>query len=73
MRTKNLEIYYNKEADILEIMIGTPTPSYFDEAEDDVFIGRDIKTKELKGFKIFNFLKRGKNIRDIKLHLPANM
>ena len=37
MKEKNLEIYYDAEADILEIMIGEPTPSYFDETEDDIF------------------------------------
>jgi len=73
MKEKNLEIYYDAEADILEIMIGEPTPSYFDETEDDIFEGRDEKTGELKGFKIFNFIKKGKNIRDIKLRLPANI
>ena len=73
MKTKNLELYYDAEADILEIMLGVPTPSFFDEIEDDLFEGRDIKTKELKGFKVFNFLKKSHNIRDIRLFLPANV
>ncbi len=72
MKSKNLEIYYDSEADILEIMIGEPTPSYFDEIEDDIFEGKDIKTGELRGYKIFNFLKRG-GMRDIRIPLPANI
>lgn len=68
----NLEIYYDEEADILEIFLGEPTPSYFDEIEDDVFEGRDKKTNELKGFKIFNFRKRG-GIKNVKISLPANI
>ncbi|MBI2449594.1 hypothetical protein HYV49_04835 [Candidatus Pacearchaeota archaeon] len=73
MRAQNFEIYYDKEADVLEIMIGNPTPSYFDEVDDDIFEGRDIQTKELKGFKIFNFIKKGSKLKDIKFHLPVNM
>lgn len=69
---QNLEINYDEEADILEIFLGEPTPSYFDEIEDDLFEGRDEKTNELKGFKIFNFRKRG-GIKSIRINLPANI
>ena len=69
---QNLEIYYDVEADILEIFIGESTASYFDEIEDDVFEGRDENTNELRGFKIFNFKKRG-GMKGIKISLPANI
>lgn len=72
MNPKNLEIYYDEEADILEIFIGEPVASYFDEIDDDLFEGRDEKTNELRGFKIFNFRKRG-GMKDIKISLPANI
>lgn len=36
---KNMEIYYDSEADILEIFIGEPVPCYFDEIDDDLFEG----------------------------------
>lgn len=71
MKKENLNIYYDAEADILEVQIGEPTESYFDEIDDDLFEGHDEKTGELKGYKIFNFTKRG--IRDIKIPLPANV
>ena len=58
MNSKDIEIYYDSEADILEVFIGEPTPSYFDEVDDDLFEGRDKKTGELKGYKIFNLTKR---------------
>ncbi len=35
------------------------------------FEGRDEKTNELKGFKIFNFRKR--DMKDIRIPLPANV
>ncbi|MCK4647729.1 hypothetical protein KAT24_02260 [Candidatus Pacearchaeota archaeon] len=72
MKQKNLEIYYDTEADILEIFIGEPTPCFFNEVEDDLFEGRDEKTNELTGFKIFNFKKRA-GMKDIKITLPANV
>ncbi|MBI3622715.1 hypothetical protein HY212_01370 [Candidatus Pacearchaeota archaeon] len=72
MKQNNLEVYYDIESDILEIFIGEQTESYFDEIDDDLFEGRDEKTNELKGFKIFNFVKRG-GMKDIRIPLPANV
>lgn len=72
MKETNLEVHYDVESDLLEIMIGEPTESYFDEIDDDVFEGKDEKTGELKGFKIFNFVKRG-GIKNVKIPLPANV
>ena len=69
---QNMEIYYDVEADILEIFIGKPTPSYFDEIDDDLFEGRDEETGELKGYKILNFRKRG-DAKSVKIPLPANV
>lgn len=73
MNQKNLEIYYDREADLLEIMIGEPTLTYFDEISDDIFEGRDEKTNEIKGFKIFNFLKKGEKLREIRIPLVSNL
>jgi len=72
---KTLEIYYDKEADILEIQIGEPTECYYDEIDDDLFEGHDEKTGELKGYKIFNITKRPdlKGLKKIKISLPANV
>ncbi len=72
MNKKNLDIYYDTEADILEIFIGEPTACYFDEIDNDLFEGKDEKTNELKGFKIFNFRKRG-GMKNIRIPLPANV
>ncbi len=69
---KNLEIFYDSEDDILEIFIGEPSPSYYDEISDDLFEGHDEETGELKGYKIFNFMKRG-GMKNIKIPLPAGV
>jgi len=70
--TKNLEVFYDKEGDILEITIGAPSPCIFDEIEDDLFEAHDEKTDELKGYKILNFSKRAV-MENIKLKLPAKV
>ena len=58
MANKKIELDYDPEADLLEIFIGEPVPSYFDEIDDDLFEGRNKKTNELTGYKIFNLSKR---------------
>lgn len=74
MNKAKIEIDYDLEADILEIFIGSPTPSYYDEIDDDLFEGRDKQTGELKGYKILNLTKRGKEwLKKIKIPLPANV
>ena len=74
MNNQNIEIDYDAEADILEIFIGEPTPSYFDEIDDDLFRDYDKQTGEIKGYKIFNLTKRGKEwLKKIKIPLPANI
>lgn len=72
---QNLEIYYDIEDDRLEIQIGERTECYFDEIDDDLFEGHDEKTGELKGYTIFNFIRRGgiRGIKEIKIPLPANL
>jgi len=71
MKKENLNIYYDTETDILEIQIGEPIESYFDEIDDDLFEGHSEKTGELTGYKIFNFTKRG--FKNIKIPLPAGI
>jgi len=70
MKQKKLDIYYDVEDDTLDIFIGEPSESYYDEIDDDLFEGHDEKTGELKGYKIFNLMKREK-LRNVKISLPA--
>ena len=71
MKQKSLEVYYDKEGDFLEIIIGEPSSCVFDEVDDGIFEAQDEKTNELKGYKIFDFSKR--NMKNIKIPLPANV
>ncbi len=58
MINKKIEINYSPETDLLEIFIGDPVPSYYNEIDDDLFEGRSKETNELTGYKIFNLSKR---------------
>lgn len=71
---KKIELNYDPETDLLEIFIGNPVPSYFDEIEDDLFEGRSKETNELTGYKIFNLSKRKQGwAKSVKISLPANV
>ena len=52
------EIYYDKEADFLEVFIGEPSECIATEIEKGVFVRKDIKTGEVKSIGIINFKKR---------------
>ena len=73
MNKKNMEIYYDSEADILEIFIGEPTPSYYDEIDDDLFEGHDKKTGEIKGYAIFNVRKTDNPFKTIDVDIPEHL
>ena len=48
MNSKNIEIYYDSEADILELTIGEPSSCIFAEVDDDLFEARDEKNRRIK-------------------------
>ena len=74
MNKKNIEIDYDSEADILEIFIDGPSSSYYNEIDDDLFEGRDKQTGELKGYKVLNLTKRGKDwLKKIKIPLVESV
>lgn len=68
-----LNIYYDKEGDFLEIRVGKPTESIYEDLGDDIFQRIDEKTKEIKGFAVFNFKKRTDNLKDIDVSLPVKL
>ncbi len=66
-----MNIFYDKEADILEITMGEPVDCYFDEIDDDLFEAHDKKTHKLKGYKVFNFIKRS-SMKNVKIPLQVS-
>ena len=68
-----MKIHYDGEADFLEIMLGEPSESYYEDIGDDVFENIDRKTEQIKGFTIFNFKKRTEKQMDIDVSLPVEL
>lgn len=54
-----LNVYYDKEADVLYLSHGKPSSrDETSETKDEVVIRKDPKTHKVKGFTILHFLKR---------------
>lgn len=75
MRKNNyLNLYYDKEADVLYFSKGIPSASDIsDETADEMIIRKNPHTKEVTGFTILNFSKRSKKTaKNIKLPVEVN-
>lgn len=74
MRKNNyLNLYYDKEADVLYFSKGMPSASDIsDETADDMVIRKNPRTKEVTGFTILNFSKRSKKANKA-LKLPVEV
>lgn len=68
-----MNIYYDEEGDFLEIMIGEPRADYGEHLTEDIVLFKDENTDEIIGIGIFNFKKRAKNLKEIKLNLPIDI
>jgi len=68
-----LHIYYDQEGDFLELRIGKPTASVYNNLGNDIFQRIDEKTGKVKGFAIFNFKKRTEKLKNIDVTLPVEL
>lgn len=71
-------IYYDEEADFLEITFGEPPKeSYAEEIEPGIFIRRNEKTNKIMGIGILSFKKRAQVLKTIleriNLQLPLEI
>ena len=66
----DLNFFYDKESDILDISIGSPQPAISDEIGDDIIIRRSLEGDEIVGFTILNFERRFEKNRQC-YHLPV--
>jgi len=55
---ESLNIFYDKEGDVLDVSIGEPMPAISKEIENDVFVRVDAKTKKIVGLMILHFEKK---------------
>lgn len=69
-KSKNFQLEYDKDGDILYLTRGKLTKQdTSEELEDDVVIWTNKKTKEVNGFTVLNFSKRASK-KTPKLNLP---
>ncbi len=68
---KKMHVYYDKEGDYLEVRFGEPTESTYEKIGPDTFVRIDKKTREVKGFAVYNFRKGSGNLIDIEI--PADV
>jgi uncharacterized protein YuzE len=54
---KPAHVYYDAEADYLEVRFGKLTRAYYEELGNDVALRRDEKTGRILGFSVLNVRK----------------
>lgn len=65
-----LHVYYDEEADFLEITMGKFSNSYCRDIEEGVFERIDEDTGEVVGIGILSFKERPGKIKEIDVKLP---
>ena len=73
MQEEIYEIYYDKEADFLEVFLGEPSECIASEVEKGIFVRKDIKTNKVKSIGILNFKKRADILNKVLLQLKINI
>ncbi|MDO8569963.1 MAG: hypothetical protein Q7R97_00060 [Candidatus Daviesbacteria bacterium] len=73
-KSNYLNLFYDKEADVLYFSKGTPSASDIsDETENEMVIRKNPHTKEVTGFTVLNFSKRSKETdKNIKLPIEVD-
>ena len=66
-----MQLYYDKEGDFLEINIGPYTKGYFRNLGKGLFERVDEKTEKVTGIAVLSFMKRTDKSKDIKIQLPT--
>ncbi len=69
----NLNLYYDKEGDFLELSIGKQSEGSFKNLGDGIFKRIDKKTNKIIGVAIMGFKKRTEQTKDLKISLPVNI
>lgn len=69
----NINLYYDEEADFLEINLGKYTRGYFRDIGNGVSERVDEKTGKVTGIAIMSFRKRTQKLKDLKLSLPVKL
>ena len=68
-----MNIYYDDEGYFLEITNGDISNCYFDNLGNGLFQIIDKSTGDIKGFAIFSFKARARNLDQIKVKVPFRL
>lgn len=71
--TGEMRIYYDEEADYLEIFVGEPRQDYGEHISDDIVLFKYEDTEDLYGIGIFNFKKQSKHLQNALSKLPFRL
>lgn len=66
-----MRVWFDPEADLLEVELGKPRKGFFKDAGDDVFLRVDTKGNVI-GFAILNVTKRQKKAEEMELPIKAS-
>lgn len=69
----NMNIYYDEEADFLEIGIDSSGEGYFKDVGEEVSERIDRKTGKVVGIAIMSFKKRTENMETLEIPLPVKL
>ena len=72
-----IRIYYDQEADYLEVRLTSPRENYGEDLSGNITIFRDEETDEIVGIGIFNFKEHTKDLKEVlnqmNITLPINI
>ncbi len=70
---KLLNLFYDKEADVLYVSKGKPSArDLSEETEDEIVVRKNPNSGEITGFTVINFSKRSTK-SDLSLDIPFKM
>ncbi|MBI2005394.1 MAG: DUF2283 domain-containing protein [Candidatus Aenigmarchaeota archaeon] len=71
---KEINVWFDKEGDYLEITFGAPRRGYFKEIKGDVLQRIDSQTGEVLGFAFINFSKHfGEMRKPEEIRFPTSL
>lgn len=73
MANPKLHIYYDAEADYLEIRFGEATDCDYEKIGLDTFVRIDRETGEKKGYAIFNVQKSEEVLKTLDVEIPESV
>lgn len=60
---KMMQLFYDKEGDVLYLSVGDPRPALSEEVGDDVLVRVDRETGEVVGLTVLNFSTRFSSLK----------